>query len=276
MLAWLEAGKQKLFLVGALVGALEAVLLDLAFKEDFLVLWRRFFGAAELPITYYYNGQVGDAELVEPGSGPRCVIAALELVRGGRSLGFDAASVGCFGGKKYLGFRESVSPDFEFFLSCGVPGKVRGERYKKTPQLVVESVELAPSFKAPAPFIVFKRWDNLTASDDPAVVVFFARPDVLSGLFTLANFDEAEPNVVYSPFGSGCSSVVQYPFLEKDASRPRAVLGLFDVSARPFVPPDTLSFSVPMRKFERMVRNMEESFLTTSSWGVLQRRIQGR
>jgi hypothetical protein len=74
---------------------------------------------------------------------------------------------------------------------------------------------------------------------------------------------------------SGCSSIVQYPFLEKDAARPRAVIGLFDVSARPFVPENTFSFSVPMRKFERMVQNMRESFLTTNSWKTLQRRIQG-
>jgi hypothetical protein len=50
---------------------------------------------------------------------------------------------------------------------------------------------------------------------------------------------------------------------------------LFDVSARPYIPENTLSFSVPMRKFERMARNMEESFLTTNSWKAVQKRIQG-
>jgi len=30
--------------------------------------------------------------------------------------------------------------------------------------------------------------------DDPQVGVFFAPPNVLSGLFTFASFDEAEPN----------------------------------------------------------------------------------
>jgi len=51
-----------------------------------------------------------------------------------------------------------------------------------------------PPFTAPAPFVVFKRWDKLAESDRPDVVIFFARPDVLSGLFTLANYDEAEAN----------------------------------------------------------------------------------
>jgi hypothetical protein len=66
---------------------------------------------------------------------------------------------------------------------------------------------------------------------------------------------------------------VQYPYLEKNSTRPRAVIGLFDVSARPYVPENTLSFSVPMNKFVGMVRNMEESFLTTNSWRTVQRRI---
>jgi len=115
----------------------------------------------------------------------------------------------------------------------------------------------------------------LSESDEPDVVIFFACSDVLSGLFTLANFEETEPNDVFTPWGSGCSSIVQYPFLEKDSVRPRAVIGLFDVSARPRVPENTLSFSVSMRKFERMVRNMEESFLTTNSWKAVQKRIKG-
>ena len=248
--------------------------MDSRLKEEFIVLWKRFFGETELPITFYYTDEEGHAELVKPGSVNRCVIGALQLVRKGRALCFDAESIGCFGGQRYLGFRKEIRPNFEYFLSCGIPGKMEGERYKKTPEIAAEAVKLAPPFEAPARFIVFKRWDALDESDEPDVVIFFARPDVLSGLFTLANFDEIEPNGVFTPFGSGCSSIVTYPFLEKNSVRQRVVLGLFDVSARPFVPENTLSFSVPMRKFERMVHNMEESFLTTNSWKAVQKRIQ--
>ena len=186
---------------------------------------------------------------------------------------FDVNSVGCSGGKRYFGFTEEIMPNFEYFLSCGIPGKLEGERYKKTPELVKETMKHSTAFKAPARFIVFKRWDMLEKSDDPEVVVFFAQPDVLSGLFTLANFDNAEPNGVFAPFGSGCSTIVQYPYLEKNSNRPRGVIGMFDVSARPFVPKDVLTFSVPMNKFATMIENMEESFLITKSWGKVQTRI---
>ena len=251
--------------------------MDIKFKEDFIVLWKRFFGEAELPIAFYYTNEEGHAELVKPDTIARgCVFPALSLVRKGRALCFDAESGGCPGRQISPGFREYIEePDDKYFASYGIPGKIEGERYLKTPEIAAEAIKLYPSFKAPARFIVFKRWDLLNESDEPEVVIFFACPDVLSGLFLLANFEEAEPNGVFTPWGAGCFSIVTYPFLEKDSARPRAVIGLFDVSARPYIPENTLSFSVPMRKFERMVRNMEESFLTTNSWKAVQKRIQG-
>jgi hypothetical protein len=138
---------------------------------------------------------------------------------------------------------------------------------------VKEYLSRTPSFTAPARYIVFKRWDRLGETDAPQVAVFFAPPDVLSGLFTLAGFVEADLNAVYCPFCAGCGSIVQYPFLEKEAPRPRAVLGMFDVSARPFVPGATLSFAVPMNKFAAMIDNIDESFLITKSWAAVRRRI---
>ena len=131
-----------------------------------------------------------------------------------------------------------------------------------------------PIFKAPAQFIIFKRWDKLEQADHPEVVIFFAPPDVLSGLFTLTNFDEAEPNGIFTPFSAGCGTIVQYPYLERDSTRPRGVLGMFDVSARPFVPKETLSLAWPMKKFQRMIENMDESFLITPSWDKVKGRIQ--
>ena len=105
------------------------------------------------------------------------------------------------------------------------------------------------------------------------MVIFFARPDVLSGLFTLSNFDRADPYGVIAPFGAGCSTIVLYPYLEKDKENPRPVLGMLDVSARPCVPAEVVTFAVPMSRFATMVGNMEESFLTTDSWRKVKRRI---
>lgn len=247
--------------------------MDTEFKERFEALWRRYFGGADLPITFHYTDQEGRAELVEPGSVPRCLIAALAEVRSGRSLCFGPDSIGCAGGRRYTGFAEQIRPDFEYFLSCGIPGRLEGERYKKSPELVREVMRHAPRLKAPRRYIVFKRWDALQETDDVDVAIFFARPDVLSGLFTLANYDEPQPEGVFAPFGAGCSSIVQYPYIESHAQRPRGVIGMFDVSARPHVPENVLTFAVPFSKLVSMVGNMEESFLITRSWEQVQKRL---
>ena len=247
--------------------------MDMEIKDKFIELSKKYFNNVELPITFYYSDTGEQAELVRPGSVSRCVIGALAEVRNGRSFSFNAHSIGCPGGKRYLGFAEGLMPGFEYFLSCGIPGRVEGERYKKSPELVKEIMKNWPALRAPKSFIVFKRWDKLSQEDEPEVVIFFAQPDVLAGLFTLVNFDESKPEGVITPMGSGCSSIVSYPYLEKDSPHPRAVIGIFDPSARPYVPNDTLSFAVPMKRFVTMIGNMEESFLITNTWKSLQKRI---
>ena len=248
--------------------------MDLEFKERFTELWTKYFDGAELPITFYYTNEQGRGELVKAPTSHQCVIGVLTKVRNGQSLCFEGDSVGCGGGKRYTGFTQGMMPNFEYFLSCGIPGELEGERYKKSPELVREVMKRMPEFKAPARFIVFKRWDSLEESDNPDAVIFYAKPDVLSGLFTLANYDEAEENGVFAPFSAGCGSIVQYPYLEGNAERPRGVIGMFDVSARPHVHKDELTLAAPMTKFRRMVENMEESFLITSSWDRVRKRIR--
>jgi hypothetical protein len=57
------------------------------------------------------------------------------------------------------------------------------------------------------------------------------------------------------------------------AERPRAVIGMFDPSARPCVPEDVLTFAVPIKKFEKMIGYMEETFLITETWKTVRKRI---
>ena len=248
--------------------------MDAAKKEKFIKLWEKYFGKADLPIIFFYtDNPVNAIKIKPPKAEHRCVIADIARTRKGASVALNVGAVGCFGGKKYLGFNQGFMPNFEYFLSCGIPGEMEGERYKKSPVIVKEVMKNMPSFKAPAEYIVFKRWDKIDVNDNPDVVIFFAPPDVLSGVFTLASFDEIEPEGVFAPFAAGCSTIVTHPYLEKSANRPRAVLGMFDVSARPSVPDNTLTIAIPMNKFEKMIDNMEESFLITQSWAKVRRRI---
>jgi hypothetical protein len=246
--------------------------MEIAFRDKFLTLWKKYFNNADLPIIFYYTDKSTRAKPARDAALPRCIIGALASIRDGQSYYFGVDSLKC--GQKYLGFPKEMGANFRYFLSCGLPGKTRGERYVKSPEMVDEIVKNTPSIIAPHQYIVFKRWDKLTAADTPEVVIFFAIPDVLAGLYTLARFDETDRSAIQAPFSSGCASIVQNPYLEQYSEHPKAIIGLFDPSARICVPKDVLTIAIPMKKFVTMVNNIEESFLTTDSWRKIQQRIK--
>jgi hypothetical protein len=247
--------------------------MEIEIRDHFIKQWKKYFNNADLPITYYYTDEPGNVTIVPSTGKWSCIICQLQKVRNGESLAFSAESVKCGGAKRYLGFAENIRPNFEYFLSCGIENQMEGERYIRTPELVLELMKKQKKLIISGKYIVFKRWDHLDEKDNPDVAVFFALPDILSGLFTLANFDQSEPDSTITPFAAGCGSLVYFPTIEKDSLRPRAVIGMFDISARPCVPMGVLTFSVPMIKFTKMISYMDESFLITDSWKKVQKRI---
>jgi hypothetical protein len=247
--------------------------MDAQLSEFFIDRWKNYFADAELPIGYFYADQVREEDLRESTNAERCLIGNLNRVRAGFSFVYSATSPGCTGGKRYSGFSEKLRPKFEYFLSCGIPGEMEGERYKKSPELVKEYLKNHPPFRAPGKYLVFKRWDKFRQAEQPLAIIFFAAPDVLAGLFALANYDVAHPDGVVTPMGSGCASIINYPYREARSDNPRCTLGMFDVSARPHVPENLLTFTVPMKRFEVLVRNMDESFLITESWNSVRKRL---
>ena len=248
--------------------------MNIEFRDHFIHQWKKYFNNADLPITFFYSDDPGNATLMPTSGKWTCIICQLQRVRSGQSLAFSAESVKCGGAKRFLGFADQIRPDFEYFLSCGIENQMVGERYIRTPELVLELTKKQKKVKITGKYIVFKRWDTLEENDNPDVAIFFTVPDVLSGLFTLANFDQAEPDSTIAPFAAGCGSLVYFPYLEKDSPRPRAVLGMFDVSARPCVTEGLLTFSVPLNKLNKMISYMDESFLITDSWKKVQNRIK--
>jgi hypothetical protein len=244
--------------------------MDTAF---FITRWEKYFAGADLPICYFYTDQVQEKDLKETVNSDRCLIGNLKRVLDGYPFVYDVHTPGCSGGKRYSGFSTKLRPKFEYFLSCGIPGELEGERYKESPQLVEEYLKSHPAFEAPGKYLVFKRMDKLAGDEEPFAAIFFAKPDVLSGLFALANYDRADPYGVITPMGAGCASIINYPYEEAQSEKPRCILGMFDVSARPHVPEGKLTFTVPMQRLEQMTLNMDESFLITESWDLVRKRL---
>ena len=97
-------------------------------KEKFVVLWKKYFPNAELPITFQYSDDTMGVEKEKIVEGHRCVIAQLLKVRRGESVYMQEECVNCRGGKRYLGFSQPMFPGFECFLS-----HEEMDRYKLVP-----------------------------------------------------------------------------------------------------------------------------------------------
>jgi hypothetical protein len=110
--------------------------------------------------------------------------------------------------------------------------------------------------------------------EQPQVIVFLADPDQLSALVVLTNYGGHNELNVIVPFVAGCRQIGIFPYREARSERPRAVIGLTDLSARKNLKKqldrNVLSFAVPWRMFEEMEDNVEGSFLQKETWRALQ------
>jgi hypothetical protein len=246
--------------------------MDINKRDQFIRLWKEYFGDAELPITFQYSNDNQGSREVEIPDGHRCLIAQLLKVRRGESLCFSEKSITCVGGKRYLMFSNSMPAGFECYISHYSNGA--GERYKLHPQQVLSFWENLPPLPIKGPKLIFKRWDKLEEQDQPEAVIFFANADVLSGLFTLVCFDSTAEDEVIAPFGAGCTNLVYYPYREQINGTNRSVLGLMDPSARKRTKSDLVTFAIPASKFMRIIDQMEESFLATETWDSIKKRIK--
>jgi uncharacterized protein (DUF169 family) len=243
------------------------------FSEELWKSFRDTLGLKESPLGVYYTNE--KPEGVTPKEGiTGCMIGLLQNARKkGKTVYFDKNHFGCPGGGYYMGFLEWPRPNIEYFLSCGIPGQMEGERYIKTPELAKEYFGKMKPRLAPATYCVFKPIEKFQGEEKQEVVIFFVPPDMLSGLFTLTNHALESTEAVYTPFGSGCGAILTHPLREAGKEMPRAILGMFDVSARPMVEKDILTLAMPYSIFLRLLENVPGSFLQTESWKKVLKRI---
>jgi uncharacterized protein (DUF169 family) len=232
-------------------------------------------GLKEHPLAAFYSNHKPGEGLSPKEKGHLCMFALLKRARQqGETVYFDAEHVGCFGGGYYMGFQATPMPKIEYFLSCGIPGEMEGERYIKRPETAKEYFASVQPRKAPGKYCVFKPFNRVSAPEEPEVIIFFASPDALAGLFTLTNYAAERFDAVRIPFSSGCGAILAHPLKEAEKKNPQAILGLFDVSARPFVEREILTLAMPTQLFLSLLDNQEESFLITKSWETVRRRIE--
>ena len=232
--------------------------------QQFIEKYREAFGeAVPLPVAFWY----GDTAVNAESRVPRCMIGAIRKVCDGNPLTLTAESVQCGGGGLYTAFRP-MPERVPLFVS-------ETEHYKRTPAQVchyVESLEIKPT---DMPYLNFVRVDRLTSWDDVEAVVFFATPDILSGLCSWTFYDNDAEDAVVTKFASGCAAVVSFATTENRKGGRSCFLGMFDPSARPLIPRSELTFAVPMSRFREMLRTMPDSALYQRAFSVVRRRING-
>jgi hypothetical protein len=158
---------------------------------------------------------------------------------------------------------------------------VYGERYFRSPELVHRFIDHLPILDIPATHVMFQPFDQVSENDTlPRAVIFFADPDQLSALVVLANYGRGDNENVIIPYAAGCQTIGIYPYREAASERPRAVVGLTDISARLYIRKqlggNLMSFAVPWQLFLEMEEQVPGSFLEMDTWKQLMADRSGR
>jgi len=103
------------------------------------------------------------------------------------------------------------------------------------------------------------------------------RPSAITTFYSITHPRTREPEYqcggrYITPFGAGCHSVCILAYREAEAEKPRAIIGLIDISAGKHVNKDILSFTVPYKMFLEMESNVEGSFLECEEWHQIRKR----
>ena len=230
--------------------------------QEFILKFRQAFGeTAPLPISVAYSTNPA----AEVKSVPRCIIGAISKVRNGDSLTLCADNVLCGGAGLYAAFRP-MPERVPVFVS-------EVEHYKKSKEMVKDYVDTLEITRTSKPYLNFVRVDKLSYWDDAEALIFFATPDILSGLCAWAFYDNNSPDAVTTQFASGCASIITFAVKENQQNGRRCFLGMLDPSARLLVPENELTFTIPMSRCKEMLDTINDSALYQKAFSALKRRI---
>lgn len=232
--------------------------------QEFIVKYREAFSEnAPLPVAFGYS----DKAVTEVRKIPRCMIGAIRKVCDGEPLTLSADNVLCGGGGLYTAF--TPMPDrVPVFVS-------ETEHYKQTKEQVKEYIDRLGIRLSEKPYLNFVRMDHIDNLDEVEGILFFATPDVLSGLCSWAFYDNNDDDAVCTRFASGCCSIVTFAAKENAEGGRRCFIGMLDPSARPLVPKDELAFTIPACRFKEMMNTMGQSALFQKAYSIVRKRING-
>jgi uncharacterized protein (DUF169 family) len=229
-----------------------------------------------------------------------CVMSLFAQVAKGKTAVISKETAGCGGGEVGLGFGNSYHRDYPGGVDCfyrflstgnadwetgrqaleayrkyrggyGDDNFLKGERYIKSPDLVKRRTDRMPIVDIKQKYVIFKPLKDIDVKTErPEVIVFIANPDQLSALVVLANYGREDGENAIAPFGAGCHTIGILAYREAEREKPRAIIGLTDLSARlqtyRILGRDSFTFAMPYKMYQEIESNVEGSFLERDTW----------
>ncbi len=175
------------------------------------------------------------------------------------------------GGWTYLGFSDKYRDRIARYVTTGLPDRA-GEHYMPEPASMYSFFDDIDIQKAPAHYCIVKPLNQFRDKEQPELITFFVRAERLTGLCHLTYFALNDHHAVILPFGAGCSGTFAWPRTYQLKGLRRAVIGCTDISCRPYMKTDELSFTVTPDILTDMIIAAPQSFLSGHSWqGVLKK-----
>ncbi|MCK4845345.1 MAG: DUF169 domain-containing protein, partial [Candidatus Heimdallarchaeota archaeon] len=175
---------------------------------------------------------------------------------------------GCLGVRWWSGFSKRAPKGLSLFLSQGHHSVFGGrkEKFKKTARDAAKLMKNPGPAKLPegTEYNIFKRLKDIPDKQEIEHVLFLVRPLELAKLIGLANYAQDLPDLVKAPYGSGCMSLLTYPLLMEE-DKPSAIVGIWDLFARRFLPKNILSLAFKRWFIEEIAKDIKDSFLTHKS-----------
>ncbi len=236
--------------------------LDPQHVQDFL----QAAGLSGVPYGFDYLPDEPEGAMMPKSEGWSCAVAMLRgCMRTGKTMAITQEKFGCIGAGYHLGFIRPVPGFLPNYISKGeVPQGMEPEHYLEDASVAQAYYDEIEKPVASDKVLVFKPYDQFQTP--PPFVLFMEQPEIISGLHQLVAFVTKSFHEVASPYGSGCGNLVAWPRTFASEGHPKAVLGGWDPSCRPFMALDALTLTLPWEMFTQMVDRWKDSFLTTETW----------
>lgn len=237
---------------------------------DWIRIGSRLMSAGRLekhPLLVYASDTVPE-EAVHISKIDRCVSHAMLAIAKEEGpavfLGEEHLGGCCPGGQYWLGYVPFLY-DLSFFISSGSPTYRNGaaEHLKRDPDLTISSIANVGKITPPGKFIVMAPFTRTVHRARPLSVLCFGKAENVRNLIALAQFGSDDTfRTCLSPWGPACSSMITYAAgMAEKAPKGALILGPTDPTVNEWLPPDMMTLAIPVATAERMIGDMDASFL---------------